>query len=323
VLLGCAALLFHRLLRVRLAPRAALGWTYAFGLYVPFLSVVTEVHKEPLAILLVVVAMTALTRALGGGSRLTPAAAGLALGALAMVRFEYGWVMIALLVLALLRWAVRRQDPAARRLVAIAAVAVVACVPWLAYTYGRTGHAMYWGTSSGESLFWMSPTVPGETGQWHSPQVIAKDPALATLRGPFRRVNRLDPVQRDLALRRQAVANVRARPAQYARNLVANVGRLFWAVPMRPRPSLLRTGADVLFNTLLLAALARAGVGLWRRRRDLPAEAAPIAVFAVLAIAAHLPASASPRMLLPVVPALLWLIAQSGSTGRRRRPRQL
>jgi 4-amino-4-deoxy-L-arabinose transferase-like glycosyltransferase len=227
------------------------------------------------------------------------------------VRFEYGWVVFALLGLALLRWARRRHDAAARRLVAVAAIAVLTCVPWLAYTYELTGHAMYWGTSSGESLFWMSPTVPGETGQWHSPGAIRTDPALAVLRAPFRRSDRLDPVRRDLALRRQAVANIRARPALYARNLAANVGRLFWSMPMRSRRSLVRTGADVLFNTLLLAALAWAARALWRRRGDLPAETAPIAAFAALAIGAHLPASASPRMLLPVVPALLWLVASA------------
>lgn len=317
VLLGCAAVLFHRLLRLRLGRNAALGWTYAFGLYVPFLSVITEVHKEPLAILLVVAAMAALTRGLSGGGRLALVAAGLALGALAMVRLEYGWVAIALLAIALLRWGSRRHDGAARRLTLVPAVAVLTCVPWLAYTYSLTGHALYWGSSSGESLYWMSPTLPGETGQWHSPGAIETDPALAPLRPPFVRLDRLDPVRRDLELRRQAAASVRARPALFARNLVANVGRLFWSVPMRPRRSLLRTGADVLFNSLLLAALAWATTALWRRRRDLPPETGAIAVFAAVAIAAHLPASASPRMLLPVVPALLWLIAQAGAAAAR------
>ncbi len=41
-----AVLAFHRLLRTRLAPRPALGWSYAFGLYGPALAMLPELHKD-------------------------------------------------------------------------------------------------------------------------------------------------------------------------------------------------------------------------------------------------------------------------------------
>jgi 4-amino-4-deoxy-L-arabinose transferase-like glycosyltransferase len=317
LLMGGATLLFHRLLRMRLEARPALGWTYAFGLYVPFLSVVPEVHKEPLSILLVIAAMSALTRGLVTGRWLPLIGAGVALGALAMVRLEYGWVSIALLVVAIVWWAVQRGHVTARRLVAVTTVAVATCAPWLAYTYRLTGHPLYWGTSSGISLYWMSPTEHGETGQWHDPRTVRRDSALSAYRALFARVRTLDPVSSDRTLRRQAVANIRARPAQYARNLAANTSRLFFAVPMRPRLSLLRIAADVLFNSLLLAGVVWAAASLWRRRCTLPPETTPIALFTAVAVAVHLPASASPRMLLPIVPPLLWLVAQSVSARKR------
>jgi hypothetical protein len=311
VLMGCAALLFHRLLRLRIGAGASLSWTYAFGFYVPFLSVVPELHKEPLSILLVVAGMLALTGGLASGRRLPLIAAGLCIAALTMVRLEYGWVAIVLLAAATLWWVVRRRSVTASRLMMVAAVAVVACVPWLAYTYRLTGHPVYWGTSSGLSLFWMSPTQPGETGQWHEPSTVARDPALAAVRPLFRRLETLDPVRSDRELRRQAIANIRARPAQYVRNLVANAGRLFFSIPMRPRRSLTRIGANVLFNSLLLVAVGWSAVLLWHRRSLVPPETAPIALFAAIAIAVHLPPSASPRMLLPVVPPLMWIVAQA------------
>jgi len=325
LLLGAAMIVFHRLLRVRLAPRPALGWTYALGLYVPFLSVVPEIHKEPLAILLVVAGMLALTRGLRSGSRWALAGAGLALTALTMVRLEYGWVAIALLVLATGWWALRRRDAVARRLVVVAAVAVAGCVPWLATTYRITGEPLYWGSSSGLSLLWMSPTVSGESGQWREPEAVAEDPVLAPLRPLFERVARLDPVAGDLALREVAFENIRDRPLGYARNLVANTTRMFFAVPMRPELSAIRIGANVLFNGLLLIAVTWAAVALYRRRPALPPEAAPIALFAALGVAVHLPASSSPRMLLPIVPALLWCVAQvvaaAGPAGASRAAR--
>ena len=319
VLMLGAALVFLRLLRVRLAPAPALAWTYAFGLYVPFFSVVPQLHKEPLSILLVVAGMLALTRGLASGGRAPLAAAGLALAALTMVRLEYGWIAVALLGAALATWALRRHSTAARRLVLVAAVAVAACLPWLAYTQHLTGKPFYWGTSSGLSLFWMSPTLPGETGQWHEPALVEEDPAIAAYGPLFRELATLHPVASDRRLRDLAEANIRARPLDYARNLVANTTRLFFSFPMRPGLTALGIGVYVVFNTLLLAGVAWAAVVLWRRHRRgaLAPETVPIALFAALAIAVHLPPSASPRMLMPVVPALLWLVVQAWA-GRRR-----
>ena len=158
----------------------------------------------------------------------------------------------------------------------------------------------------------MSPTVPSKTGKWHEPVEVVRYPALAAYRPLFLRLEKVHPVRSDRWLRRLAIANIRARPAQYGRNLAANVGRLFFAAPMRP-PRPVSVAAYGVSNGLLLAGVAWAAVMLWRRRRALPPEAAPIALFAAVAIVVHLPPSASPRMLLPIVPALLWLIAQAGA----------
>ena len=316
VLLGSALLVFHRLLRIRVGSRAALGWTYALGLYVPFFAVLSQIHKEPLAILLIAGGMLALTRALSGGGRLSVLAAGLSLGGLAMVRLEYGWVAVALLLLAVGYWVAHRHSASARRLVAVTAVAVAACVPWLAFTWNVTGEPLYWGSSSGLSLYWMSPTVAGENGQWHSPDKVARNDRLTVFRPTFRHVLRLGPQAGDRWLRDRAIENIRARPATYARNVAANTARLFYGVPMYPRRTTFHLVGFAVCNSLLLIGLAWAARVLWRRRRHLPVEAGPIAVFALLAVLVHLPPSASPRMLLPVVPVLVWLIAQAGAARR-------
>ena len=315
LLLGVAIALFHRLLRRRLDVRPALLWTYALGLYAPFFIVLGTIQKEPLSIVLVVAGMLALTYGLECGRRSALAGAGLALGALAMVRLEYGWVALALLVIAALWWATHRQSATSRRLVAVAAVAVVACVPWLAYTHAKTARAMYWSSSSGLSLFWMSPTLPGETGQWHSPVRVYRDPALAPYRPLFRALDEVHPLHSDLQLRRRAVANVRADPMRYARNVAANTSRLLFFAPVRSRHPPLGYAMYALFNGLLLLAVIWAARMLWRRRRSLPPQTAPVALFAALAVAVHLPVSASPRMLLPVVPALLWLVVVAFANG--------
>jgi hypothetical protein len=153
--------------------------------------------------------------------------------------------------------------------------------------------------------------APGETGQWHAPSTVERDPALAAARPFFRGLERLHPVESDRVLRARALENIRERPADFARNLAANVTRLLFSVPMRPGVTPLGVAVYVLFNSLLLAGTAWAAVVLWRARGALAPETAPIALFAALGVAVHLPPSASPRMLLPVVPALVWLAAEA------------
>lgn len=310
-LLG-AVLAFHRLLRTRLARRPALVWSYAFGLYGPALAMLPELHKDLLAVLLVALAMLGLTRGLAEGRAAWLLGAGVSLGALALTRAEYGWVLLGMTAIAAVRWALPGEGAAAaRRLVACGLVALAVSSPWLAYTHSVTGKLFYWGNSAGLSLFWMSPTARGETGEWHPRRHVMWDPALRGERRLFRHLSTLPPLEADAELRRRALANVRADPWRYGRNLAANFSRLFFLVPMRyGYPAWIVAGATV-FNGLLLAAVAWAAVRLRRRPRSLPPEAAAFALLAALGVLVHLPAPASPRLLLSVVPLLLWFVAHA------------
>lgn len=319
-LLG-AVLAFHRLLRTRLAPGPALAWSYAFGLYGPALAMLPELHKDLPAVLFAVLAMLGLTRGLAEGRAPWLLGAGVSLGALALTRAEYGWVLLAMTTIAAVRWALPGEGTvAARRLVACGLVALAVSSPWLASTHSVTGKVFYWGNSAGLSLFWMSPTARGETGEWHPRRHVMADPALRGQRRLSRHLATLPPLEADAELRRRAVANVRADPWRYGRNLAANVGRLFFLVPMRyGYPAWMVAGATV-FNGLLLAAVAWAAVRLRRRPRTLPPEASAFALIAALGVLVHLPAPASPRMLLPVVPLLLWFAAHAHAS-RGAQPR--
>jgi len=324
LLLWGALLAFHALVRPRLSPRRALVATYALGLYAPFATVLVAVQKEPLAILAVVLALLGLARGLGERGRWWHlAGAGGALGALIMVRLEYGWVVLALLGAALVWWVAWRATPVPRRLAAACALALALCLPWLAHTHAITDRVAYWGTSAGLSLYWMSPTTSGATGTWHRPEAVAVDPALRAHRSLFASLP-ADPVARDLALRETAVANIAADPPAYARNLAANASRLFFLWPMEPPRSAPVVAAAVAFNGALLLGVAWAGRRLWRRRGALPPETLPFVLFAALGLGVHLPPSAQPRMLLPLVPVLAWLIvlaAQPCEPGRPAAPR--
>jgi 4-amino-4-deoxy-L-arabinose transferase-like glycosyltransferase len=321
-LLFAAVLAVYGLLRTRLGAPGALVGAYAFGLYLPSYEGVLWLHKEPAALLLASACLLFTARYIASGRRAHLALAGLSLGGLAMVRLEYGWLILALLGLALVWWALASQRTAARRSACILVVAFATCLPWLAYTHAVTGRLLYWGNSGGSSLYWMSPTGGrGETGQWHSWRTMSRDPALAGYRPFFAELKPLTPLERDSAFQRAALRNIRARPLLYLRNIGANVERMWFLHSFRPRPATSLCVIYAVLNSLLLAAAAWAAVILIRRRRALPSETLPIAAFAVGTFAVHVFTSAEPRLMLPAIPALFILIGHAMRLQREPRPR--
>jgi ABC-2 type transport system ATP-binding protein len=241
---------------------------------------------------------------------------GLALGALVYDRVEYGWVAIAMLVAAG-GWSLTgRRRPAARRFVGVCAIAVASCIPWLIYTYSITGRLLYWGNSGGLSLYWMSTAGPDQMGAWHAVHTVFRDAYLAPFRPFFSRIDRLHPLARDLALQRAALRNIGRHPLNYVGNLLANISRMLFAAPLGVGlPAPLVAGCGVL----TIAVLSFAGTGAARLRRlggPLPREAAPFALFLVLGFGIHVFPTADPRMLMPLIPLLVWAGAQGW--GHRR-----
>ncbi len=325
LLMFIAALLFYRLLRMRLSPRWALIGAYALGLYAPGYYVLGSVAKEPLALLLSVVALDGTARYLRWGRRRHAILGGVALAALTMTRLEYGWVLTAALAAGAVTWMVARLLRSAsaetaliaRRSSLVAAIGLLGCLPWLIYTYSLTHHLFYWGNSGGLSLYWMASPSPSHTGEWYAPHTVLRDPALAGYRPFFHYLATLPPVARDLEFQRVAIAQAVAHPAKYALNLLANVGRMFFGFPYSfTLPAILIAGL-IAINGSLAAGVVAAARRLRRFRGLLPRETVPFLAFGAMALAIHLLPSAEPRMVVPIIPIPIWLIAYAFTRHRR------
>jgi hypothetical protein len=316
LLMFAAALLFYRFLRLRLSQRGALIGAYALGLYGPGYYVLGTVAKEPLALLCAIAALDGTTRYLMHGRSRHAVLAGLSMGVLVMTRLEYGWVISACLLSGLVWWGIARlrhgaaagRTTAARRWTVVCAVGMLACVPWLTYTYELTHHLFYWGNSGGISLYWMSSPSAGQLGEWHATHTVNTDPALAAYRPFFHYVSSLGPLRADLELQHVALVQALGHPAKYLLNLLANVGRMFLGFPFSFKLSIALVAGLTLFNGALLAAVTAAGRLLRRARRPLPPEAVPFLLFFGLGLVVHLLPTAEPRMVLPLLPIPLWLI---------------
>ncbi len=317
LLMFAAALMFYRLLSLRLSRRGALIGAYAMGLYAPAYYMLGTVAKEPLALLCLIAALDGTARFMNSGRRRYAVLAGLSLAALAMTRLEYGWVIPGALICGIVWWcgARLRRGPGrtvmARRWTAICAVGMLACLPWLAYTYAITHHVFYWGNSGGISLYWMSSPSPGQLGEWHASHTVYTDPTLAAYRPFFHYVSSLGPLQADLKLQHVALVQALGHPAKYLLNLVANVGRMFVGFPFSFTLSPAVIAGLALFNGTLIAGLIAAGISLRRARRSLPPEAGPFLLLFGLGLVVHLLPTAEPRMLVPLMPIPLWLIGQA------------
>jgi hypothetical protein len=306
LVLWAAVFLFHQLLRLRLSSRAAWVGTGALAGYLPFYVLLPSLHSEVLAVLLVVIYMYALTRYLAEQRTRFLLLAGGSLGYLALTRVVFGWIVAATLVASLVWWLLRR-DHGSRGQASACVLALALCIPWLSYTYSLSHQVFYWGSSGGQSLYWMAAPYPGHLGDWQSANEALTDPSLAADRAEFQKVNRLSQIHADRVLRRDAIRLIKAHPRTYLSHVAANLSRLWLNTPYSFTPQKLSTIFYVIPNALLLFGLTLSAAVLWARQRTLAPEVVAFAFFLALGIILQAPLAAYTRMLAPLVPLIIWL----------------
>jgi hypothetical protein len=298
-------LVFHHMARWHLEPRPALIATYALGLYLPFFTLIQTIHVEPVASLSLTLAAFFFVRGLETGDRADGIRAAAALAVLALSRVEYGWVLVAALVASGAWLLISGRSEAARLSVIATGLALVACVPWLAYTYAKADKPLYWGNSGGVSLYWM--TAPGTLGEWHGLAEPLRNPHLASSRPLFTEIRNLPPEEGDSRLQHAALENIKDDPAHYLANVVNNVGRLLFDAPYGSADQQPRAMLYTVPNGLLIALLLAAFVIALRFRRTLRPEIVPVAAFTLLGFGIHAFVSGYARMVVPLVPVAAWL----------------
>lgn len=315
LLLLCAVLLFYDLMQLYVDRRTAVVTSAALGLYVPFYVLLPSLHSEIPALLLVVLFMYALARDLRERRARYFFLGAAALAYLALTRIVFGWILLAGLVVWLVAWLIRR-DPRSLRIVAVHVLALALCAPWLAHTYSATHRVFYWGSSGGQSLYWMATPYPGELGDWHSELEVFSNPSLAPNRPEFTKLQRLDQARRgqariDAVLQHDAIRLIQTHPTHYLRNLAANLSRIWFNMPYSFTPEHIGTLFYVVPNALLLAGLLASLGMLWLTRKNLPFELWGFLVLLTLGVAIQTLLSAYERMLTPLVPVIVLLIAVS------------
>jgi hypothetical protein len=310
-----AVLVFYRLLRLHVGTGTALLGAYALGAYFPFYVLLSTIHSEPLAILLIVSMLYLLSRYVTDGGLAYGVAAAAAAAGVALTRVAYGWVLTGMVVAFGLWWLVSRRRTLLR-IAGVYALALAFCLPWLAYTYSVTDRLLVWGNSGSLSLYWMSSPHPQDLGDWRGGayEVVVTDPKLAHHRDFFLELAPLDPAEQNRRLEQRAIENIRGSPAKFAENVAANVSRMIFGFPFSAKPETLNTLFYLVPNSIILWAVVGCAVLVARRPGSFPPEGIAFAAFAALGFALHAVLAAYPRMLMPLIPIALWFVFHTVGT---------
>jgi 4-amino-4-deoxy-L-arabinose transferase-like glycosyltransferase len=214
----------HLLMSFRNAWIFSLFWACYFNAY----QKIARINSETLTILLISLLVYTLLKAFGSRSNKYLFLSGLLIGCIALTKIIFGYVLMFMLFFSVLLWIILKNKKDYKKGIVLLLIASAITAPYLIYTYQLTGRIFYWGNSGGLSLYWMSTPYPGEFGDYRYgklPEWHQKD--LEPLAG-------LNSIERDDALKRIALGNIKAHPTKYVKNWIANLGRLFFNFPYTP-----------------------------------------------------------------------------------------
>ncbi len=196
--------------------------------------------------------------------------AGLLFGYLVLVKIIFSNVLLALLLATGILWIFNRKKPLFRNAFIIPVVALLINIPYLFYTWNLTGKKLYWRNSGGMSLYWMSTPFEKEYGEWHNATISLYDrneTADSTImfnekklqdnhRADYAEIYALPAIEQDDAFKKKAIANIKAHPVKFVKNIIANGGRLVFDYPYsytyQTYTSLLRVSINGILLTLML-----------------------------------------------------------------------
>jgi hypothetical protein len=263
---------------------------------------------------------------------LNPALGGMHLAGLALTKVFFGYALVA----GLLAAAVWRASTGARGNAATGsagraafqfALALLFCLPYLAYTWKLTGRIFFWSNSGGSQFYCMTLRENELVGDWLNFDAVLANPEFFKGQTAFyQALAGMDYVTRDEAMKAAAFANIKADPGKYFRNWRANINRMVFGYPRSRYPGAdaeLATGNRSFVYAAPFFIMCFALPFGWRRRRAIPAEAHACLIFGLASLGGLSLLSAFPRLVLPVLPLLgLWLAAVLGAAldieGERR-----
>jgi hypothetical protein len=310
-LLFSSVVLFSKLLRLYVSPRQALYGALLFACYYPMYEVgLPYLMTEAWSMFLTVGATYYICKAFRFKDyRLkTLVLPSVLLGMLALTKVIFGYVLLVMIVICFVIWLLRGRSRRMAHMTKFFSLAMVICIPYLVYTFSLTGKVFYWGNAGGLQLYWMATPYENELGDWHV-DTLEEDSTLMKNHGAFfAEINPLSPLEKDEALKKRAIENIKAHPKKFAYNWIANLGRTFFSHPLsflKPSNGLFKYLVPNIFLIVFVALMA---IPTMRYYKKFPLEILIMLVFSMIYLGGISVLSSYPRFLFMVVPIwILWI----------------
>lgn len=166
---------------------------------------------------------------------------GFLLGYLVLTKIAFGYVLIFMLGIMLILLITKRHSLNYRKGAIVLSIAFLTTVPYLVYTFNVTGKILYWGTSGGDSLYWMSTPFEGEYGDWSTfprtpkpdKNVIpsSEDSFKVHHEKIFDEIYQYKGINRDDAFKKAAIKNIKSNPKKFVENCISNISRMLFSFP--------------------------------------------------------------------------------------------
>ncbi len=147
---------------------------------------------------------------------------------LVMTRVIFGDVIICMLIVSIGWWFISKNRRIVNKVILIFLLSLIFCIPYLYYTYSRTHELFYWSSAGNECLYTMSTPYSNEYGNWIYLPYLSKYPNHSAF---LKKIEKMSFLDRDKALRKKALENIKKYPIKYLENWVANIGRLLFSYP--------------------------------------------------------------------------------------------
>jgi hypothetical protein len=226
---------------------------------------------------------------------------------LALTKVIFGYVVLACLTFFILMYLIKKSVTI-KRIIMVYLLALLFCTPYLVYTYSITNKIFYWGNSGGSSLYWMSTPYENEFGNWHHSSLEGiSEMGKLNHKDFFYSISNLSSIEKDNALKKEAIKNIKEYPNKYFMNWIANVGRLLFSYPFSYANQTLNIYITILPNMFIVVFSILFLYPTIKLLKIIPSEIILLLVFVMIYLFGSSLLSAYRRQFIIIIPIIgLW-----------------
>lgn len=259
---------FKKTLEIFIKEKYAIAFAYLLGIYPPMLRYIPLIYSEPLAFMIICGLLFHVVRLFQneGFEWKHLILASFYLGFLVLVKIIFLHVIITFFLVLGCLFLIRKNKQFIKISIVIGG-GLLMISPYLMYSYLLTGKVLYLGTGGGEILYHRSTPYENEWGNWFSKEDVLNggnpgyepDNVYSDLRSlsenhgdVYLKLEPLTHMQRDSAFKAIAIKNMKTHVGKYAKNTVANIGRVLFHYPFSYREQNLNAYGYLIPNMFII-----------------------------------------------------------------------